>query len=390
MKIVFYSDTVFSFGGVQRVLAVVAKALSVNHDVTILTTDKGIDRTMYGYDQSRVAFDYFTLSTSRNAEYWFCKMCSMLYKKVLRDTAVGARLYNFSFFLPKYKRTLASKINKGHYDVAVGVHAFQSLHLAAVRSRLNVPKTVGWMHNSYEALFEKDQPYLPGLKMFFAHEMRRLDNIVVLTESDRMAFASNLSLDSGVIYNPLTLRASGQASSQHRKFLSVGRFTPGHKGFDILLKAFAQFAARESRWTLEIVGEGVEEVAMRELAATLGVTDRVKFCRFTPDIQRHYAGASVYVLSSRWEGQPLVLVEAMAHGLPVLASDIPVCRELLSGKGVGMMFSTGDAQDLASCMERMAAATDWEAMSSRSLDLSTRFSIGETVARWEELMRSVE
>lgn len=390
MKIVFYSDTVFSFGGVQRVLAVVAKALSVNHDVTILTTDKGIDRTMYGYDQSRVAFDYFTLSTSRNAEYWFCKMCSMLYKKVLRDTAVGARLYNFSFFLPKYKRTLASKINKGHYDVAVGVHAFQSLHLAAVRSRLNVPKTVGWMHNSYEALFEKDQPYLPGLKMFFAHEMRRLDNIVVLTESDRMAFASNLSLDSGVIYNPLTLRASGQASSQHRKFLSVGRFTPGHKGFDILLKAFAQFAARESRWTLEIVGEGVEEVAMRELAATLGVTDRVKFCRFTPDIQRHYAGASVYVLSSRWEGQPLVLVEAMAHGLPVIASDIPVCRELLSGKGVGMMFSTGDAQDLALCMERMAAATDWEAMSSRSLDLSTRFSIGETVARWEELMRSVE
>ena len=390
MKIVFYSDTVFSFGGVQRVLAVVAKALSVNHDVTILTTDKGIDRTMYGYDQSRVAFDYFTLSTSRNAEYWFCKMCSMLYKKVLRDTTVGARLCNFSFFLPKYKRTLASKINKGHYDVAVGVHAFQSLHLAAVRSRLNVPKTVGWMHNSYEALFEKDQPYLPGLKMFFAHEMRRLDNIVVLTESDRMAFASNLSLDSGVIYNPLTLRASGQASSQHRKFLSVGRFTPGHKGFDILLKAFAQFAARESRWTLEIVGEGVEEVAMRELAATLGVTDRVKFCRFTPDIQRHYAGASVYVLSSRWEGQPLVLVEAMAHGLPVIASDIPVCRELLSGKGVGMMFSTGDAQDLASCMERMAAATDWEAMSSRSLDLSTRFSIGETVARWEELMRSVE
>lgn len=390
MKIVFYSDTVFSFGGVQRVLAVVAKALSVNHDVTILTTDKGIDRTMYGYDQSRVAFDYFTLSTSRNAEYWFCKMCSMFYKKVLRDTAVGARLYNFSFFLPKYKRKLASKINKGHYDVAVGVHAFQSLHLAAVRSRLNVPKTVGWMHNSYEALFEKDQPYLPGLKMFFAHEMRRLDNIVVLTESDRMAFASNLSLDSGVIYNPLTLRASGQASSQHRKFLSVGRFTPGHKGFDILLKAFAQFAARESRWTLEIVGEGVEEVAMRELAATLGVTDRVKFCRFTPDIQRHYAGASVYVLSSRWEGQPLVLVEAMAHGLPVIASDIPVCRELLSGKGVGMMFSTGDAQDLASCMERMAAATDWEAMSSRSLDLSTRFSIGETVARWEELMRSVE
>lgn len=390
MKIVFYSDTVFSFGGVQRVLAVVAKALSVNHDVTILTTDKGIDRTMYGYDQSRVAFDYFTLSTTRNAEYWFCKMCSMLYKKVLRDTAVGARLYNFSFFLPKYKRTLASKINKGHYDVAVGVHAFQSLHLAAVRSRLNVPKTVGWMHNSYEALFEKDQPYLPGLKMFFAHEMRRLDNIVVLTESDRMAFASNLSLDSGVIYNPLTLRASGQASSQHRKFLSVGRFTPGHKGFDILLKAFAQFAARESRWTLEIVGEGVEEVAMRELAATLGVTDRVKFCRFTPDIQRHYAGASVYVLSSRWEGQPLVLVEAMAHGLPVIASDIPVCRELLSGKGVGMMFSTGDAQDLASCMERMAAATDWEAMSSRSLDLSTRFCIGETVARWEELMRSVE
>ena len=58
MKILFYADTVFGFGGVQRVLAVIAKALSDEHDVTILSTDTDVNLSMYGYKQSNVKFDY--------------------------------------------------------------------------------------------------------------------------------------------------------------------------------------------------------------------------------------------------------------------------------------------------------------------------------------------
>ena len=180
MKILFYADTVFGFGGVQRVLAVIAKALSDDNDVTILSTDTDENLSMYGYDQSRISFDYIAYNGKKNVEYFICKTISYLYKRVLPKNKFTARLYSYSFFRPSYKKQLVSKINGGCYDTVVGVHAFLSLHLASIRNRLNVNNVTAWMHNSYNALFDKENPYLPGLKSFFAVEMRRLDGIVVL------------------------------------------------------------------------------------------------------------------------------------------------------------------------------------------------------------------
>ncbi len=382
MKILFYADTVFSFGGVQRVLAVVAKALSATHDVTILTTDLAEDRSMYDYKSSNVRFDFISYKSARDFQYFLCKACSFLYKRFLPKNALTARLYSFSFFLPRYKSALTRKINDGGYDVVVGVHAFLSLHLASVRSKISAPVTVGWMHNSYDALFEKQNPYLPGMKSFFSQEMRRLEKLVVLTENDAALFKSNLDIDIVVIYNPLTLSPRGMASFDHRKFLAVGRFSPLHKGFDILLKAFALFSKSNADWTLEIVGEGEEEKLYRQIIAEENLGHRVLISPFTSDIQRHYSAASFFVLSSRWEGQPLVLVEAMAHGLPVISSDIPVVRELLTGNGASVMFNNGDAQGLAEIMKQMASTEEWDRMSKKAVEFSRGFDVGETCAKW--------
>ena len=80
MRILFYCDTVFSFGGVQRVLAEIAKALSGKHEVTILTTDTCTDLSMYGYAESTVRFDSFSYSASSFIERLLCKGYSFLYK----------------------------------------------------------------------------------------------------------------------------------------------------------------------------------------------------------------------------------------------------------------------------------------------------------------------
>ena len=129
---------------------------------------------------------------------------------------------------------VGEKVNSGNYDAVIGVHAFLSLHLSSVRKHLNVRSVIAWMHNSYNALFEKENPYLPGLKSFFANEMRRLDGIVVLSKSDERLFRKNLGLESVTIYNPLTLEPRGRASLRYKKFLAIGRFSPKHKGFDFM------------------------------------------------------------------------------------------------------------------------------------------------------------
>ena len=387
MKILFYADTVFGFGGVQRVLAVIAKALTKDNDVTILSTDTDENLSMYGYNQSDIHFDYISYNGKKNLEYFTCKAISYLYKKVLPKNRFTARLYSYSFFRPSYKRQLISKINSGHYDTVVGVHAFLSLHLAAVRNRLNSKNVTAWMHNSYDALFEKNNPYLPGLKSFFSNEMKRLDGIVVLSKSDASLFRDNLGLECMTIYNPLTLEPRGKASSEYKKFLAIGRFSPKHKGFDLLIKAFANFAQTDSDWTLEIVGEGEEEFIYRQLIIENHLEKRVKLCPFTKDIQRHYAGASVYVLSSRWEGQPLVLVEAMAHGLPIVSSDLPVAKELLEGRGCGIFFNCGDINDMALALSRMASTTKWVEMSENALQTSSLFSVENIRQQWIQVLK---
>ena len=387
MKILFYADTVFGFGGVQRVLAVIAKSLSEDNDVTILSTDTDENLSMYGYNKSNIHFEYITYIGKKNIEYFTCKSISFIYKKILPQNRQTSRIYSYSFFRPSYKRQLVDKINIGNYDAVIGVHAFLSLHLASVRRHLNVRSVIAWMHNSYDALFEKENPYLPGLKSFFANEMRRLDGIVVLSKSDEELFRKNLGLESVTIYNPLTLEPRGRASLGYKKFLAIGRFSPKHKGFDLLIKAFAVFARQNSDWTLEIVGEGEEEITYRQLIIENKLEKRVKICPFTKDIQRHYAGASAYVLSSRWEGQPLVLVEAMAHGLPIVSSDLPVAKELLEGRGCGIFFNCGDINDMARALGLMASTDKWADMSENALKTSSHFKVENIRQQWVKLLQ---
>lgn len=352
-KVLFYSDTVFSFGGVQRVLAEVSKRLAEDVEVTILTSDAPMDLSMYDYKQSKVQFKTIDYRRPSFLENVFCKGYSFLFKTILPHTKTTSRGYALSSFLPTYRKILANKINEGDYDVVVGVHAFQALHIAAISDKIK-SKTIAWIHNSYQALFEKESPYLPGLDKHFCYQMQRLDKVFVLSHADKKQFSDKMHLQTDVMYNPLTVQPKGEGNPSYKRFISVGRFSKGHKGFDLLIDAFSLFAKENRDWTLEIVGEGPEESFYRTLIAQHGLENRIILSPFTRDIQSHYAQSSVYVLSSRWEGFGLVLVEAMAHGLPIIASDLPVTRELLQGKEVAFLFEKENIRQLADKMLTLA------------------------------------
>lgn len=373
----------FGYGGVERVLSVIAKAMAEDNDVTILSTDLRADMNMYEYGDSNIKFDYINYPETKGLERLCCKGYSYLYKKILPKCDITSEGYSKSFFLPTYKKILIEKINRGYYDVVIGVHAYLSLQLASVRKHLTAKKVIGWMHNSYEALFTKEKPYLPGLKVFFSHEMKKLDNIVVLSKTDAEKFKKELGLKSTCIYNPLTVEPRGRASFENKRFIGVGRFAHKHKGFDILLKAFAEYCKRHNDgWTLELVGEGPEQQMYEKIIKENNIGDRVIISPFTNNIQEHYAGASVYVLSSRWEGFGLVLIEAMSHGLPIIASDLPVAKELLKENEICLFFRNEDVNELANKMEQISDMTRWENISKETIDYSKKFKIDNIIYLW--------
>jgi GalNAc-alpha-(1->4)-GalNAc-alpha-(1->3)-diNAcBac-PP-undecaprenol alpha-1,4-N-acetyl-D-galactosaminyltransferase len=170
---------------------------------------------------------------------------------------------------------------------------------------------------------------------------------------------------------------------------AVGRLAP-QKGFDLLLRAFGQIAASHPSWSLRIVGDGGERAALTDQARTLGLADRVEFTGRVDNVFPLLAAADLFVLSSRFEGFPNALAEAMAAGLPVIAFD---CRSgpsaLVRHEVDGLLVPPEDVAGLAAAMDRLIAnPAERAALAGRAPEVVERYSEAAIMDRWEELLRS--
>lgn len=381
-NICFLMDSIFSFGGVQRVTAVIAKELAKECNVTIVTMDtpSSMDTSFYQLNEADIHYRFFSYPDTPRWKGLCCKAYSYLYRKVLPQSRLTSDWYAHSSFPSEKRQALSRELAEGSYDVIIGVHAPLAVRLSMCKSALKGVRLIGWVHNSYTALFGKGSTYIGAeIRKHYEYQLARLDHTVVLCDYD----ARQYHFPTCIIHNPLTLQPGRPASGTSRKFLAVGRFSHLHKGFDLLIKAFRQFAENNQEWTLDIVGEGPEEPMYHELIAGYGLADRIHIHPFTNNIQQYYSEAQVYVLSSRWEGFGLVLVEAMAHGLPVVSSDLPTSREIMGD--FGLYFENGNIAQLAKQLEQ-ATRLDWQQKSSEAISIAQRFNIGNIISKWKEII----
>lgn len=388
-KICFIVDSIFSFGGVQRVSAVIAKELAKDNDVTIVTFDKQdtAKTSLYDLDSTSIKFVFFAYPKVNSLKDKINKAYSYLYKRYLPQCKATSDIYAYTSFPLEMRRSLTSVLKQGKYDSIIGVHAPLASRLATLRSLLPQVKLIGWIHNSFEALFGDTSLYIgPDRKRHYVYQFRKLDNVVLLCHHDAETYHQyDPAFKPTVIYNPLTLEPGEKAKGDSKRFLAVGRFARQHKGFDLLIEAFHLFAQQDSEWKLDIVGEGVEEKMYRELISKYHLEDRVLIHPFTNRIQDYYSQAQVYVLSSRWEGFGLVLVEAMAHGLPVVSSNLPTSKEIMGD--FGLYYKNGDINELAQRLED-ATHIDWAAKSEEAINISQRFEVGHIIKQWKELIET--
>ncbi len=390
LKICFYCDTIFSFGGVQRVLAVIAGELSKEHDVTILTHDnlEKTDTSMYDLNQTNIRFDYIAYTNLPFYEYLPCKTYSLLYKKILPQNKLTSHIYGYSSFPLSRRRKLIKKLNNEGFDIVVGVHAFLSLYLASISHQLKA-KTIGWMHTSFDGFFNTPNLYLWDQKMQFKYESTKLNQIIVLTKTDCLLFKEKLGVKTSAIYNPLTIIPKGKGSLNYKSLLAIGRFSHLTKGFDLLIESFNLISSKHKEWTLKIVGEGPEEDNLKALIKKYNLDAQISIYPFTNDIQSHYSSASAFILSSRWEGFPLVLAEAMAHHLPIIASDLPVVIELLANANNNYIFENGNIYDMAEKINQFINTSNYEEMSEQSYILSKHLNVCSIINQWNVLLSNL-
>lgn len=167
-----------------------------------------------------------------------------------------------------------------------------------------------------------------------------------------------------------------------RHFLAIGRLAP-QKDFRRLLAAFARIRTPHDRLT--IIGEGAERAALEKQAQSLGIADQVEMPGHLHGVENWFASADAFILSSDFEGVPAVLVEALAAGIPIVATNCAVSIPMMV-EGAGLLVPRRDEAALARAMDQICAQTpDVAQMRARA----AQFTVEATLTQWSDLFNGI-
>ena len=196
-----------------------------------------------------------------------------------------------------------------------------------------------------------------------------------------------------VIPNPaLPIKSSAQSAAPLEwpsPFLvAMGRLKP-QKGFDLLLEAFAR--CKNKTWPLVILGDGPERERLASLSMSLGLDSRVYFPGRISDPASILSQAGIFVLSSRFEGFPMAILESMSCGLPVISFDCPTGPGDIISDGIdGVLVKNGDIPALAAAMDLLMEDENLRlVMGKRAKDVVDKFSIEKVMGQWDGLLTAV-
>ena len=214
------------------------------------------------------------------------------------------------------------------------------------------------------------------------------DYIVTLTSRDKELWEKGLrKIQAKIvpILNPSPYeKIDNKPSLDYKTVLSIGRLTH-QKGFDLLIAAWAELGEDIGDWNLKIVGDGEDEAKLKYLAKFKGVSDSIHFIPSTKDVEYYYKTSSFYCLSSRYEGLPMVLIEAQAFGLPIVAYNCDTGpSEVVTDTINGYICKPNNVEKLTESLRKMilSESKTYNLMCNYSSMNSERYKLEEVIKKW--------
>lgn len=341
MNIVYCIPHLYNSGGMERVLTQKVNWLCAHtsHSFTIITTEptpQGMNDTYFPLDP-RVQI--VPLNIDFNADY----------RKPLLS-----KWWGHMRRMRMYKRALTQYIREHKIDLCISLCGKEIAFLRTLPCR-----AVAELHfakDQRQQLLEANHSnpiwsLLGRIRTWqLVRAVKPLEQLIVLTEADKNDWMRAGCTNVTVIPNICSL--DGQKipmKSKQKTVLAVGRLHE-QKGFDLLLQAWKPIEEKYPDWTLRIVGEGPKREELETLVKTLKLK-RVALIGRTNEVVNEYAQASLFVLSSRYEGLPLALIEAMWCGTPSIAFDCPNGPATLLDNDRGWLVANGNISALSKQIE---------------------------------------
>lgn len=246
-------------------------------------------------------------------------------------------------------------------------------------------RVIGMSHESYE--YSRGSSRFQRIQQYY----KDVDRLLLLTQEDADLWVGRGLNNVDFMPNPLPMMPETPSPRTEKVVTSIGRL--GHqKGIDMLLDTWAEAAPRHPGWRLRIYGSGPDEGALRQQCTRLGLDGSVEWAGQTDDVVGALHGASVFVQSSRGEGFPLALLEAMACAVPCAAFDCaPGVRQIIRNEEDGLLARPGNITELARQLGRLMGNVELRnTMGDNARTNVRRYAPSAITERWEELFAFLE
>lgn len=375
MKIIYCMASVHSPGGMERVLLNKVRYLweQGGNELAIVTTDQGGRPPFYTFPSGVKLVDL-----------------DINYTDDLNLPALQ-RIPSFLKRRRLHRKRLTAFLMAEKADIVVSLYPSESSFIPFIRD--GSKKVLELHYNKFFRLQYARSGLLGLIDRFRTWQderiVRRFDRFVVLTQEDAGYWGALPNLQ--VIPNAALPVPETRWNPYSRRVIAVGRLDY-QKGFDRLVKAWALLPSdlRDS-WQLEIFGQGEWEVRLQELIRKRGVKESARVNAPTKEIFREYAASSFLVMSSHYEGFPMVLLEAMACGLPGVCFTFPCGpKDVIEDGKNGLLVPEGDIPALAGAMERlMRDQALRERMSTAAREIIRTYSEEKVMQQWIQCFNSL-
>lgn len=373
MKIVYCIAGTRHAGGMERVLANKANYLTTHgYEIIIVTTDQYGEKSFFDMDPRIRTVDLGINYEENNGKSFFNKLIHYPAKQ------------------KRHRRLLSSVLMEEKPDITVSMFCNDVSFLPKIKDG---SKKVLEIHFSRFKRLQYGRKGLWRIADRWRNFLDRIyvskfDRFIVLTEEDSKYWGNLHNME--VIPNARTFETDKCADMSCKTVIAVGRLT-FQKGFERLIEVWKLIHPEFPDWNLKIVGNGEEKANLKALVQKYGIENSVTFIESSGSIEDHYISASIITLTSRYEGLPMVLLEAQAVGLPAVSFR---CKcgpaDILSDGKDGFLVKEGNIEEFTEKLRLLMSDTTLrKKMGKSALESSARFSEQRIMNRWIALFGSL-
>lgn len=376
MKLIYCHCSLYNPGGMERVLLNKVAWLKAHTDweIVIVTTDQKQRPTFYPFPEDVRMIDLGINYSDDNGKNVFAKITGYLRRR------------------RQHRKALTALLKKEKADILVSLYPSESSFFPKIKD--GSKKVLELHFNKFFRLQYNRNGLLGFIDRWRTKQDERLvrefDKFVVLTQEDRGYWGNMDNIE--VIPNAAMLPGNEPSDVSCKRIIAVGRLDY-QKGFDRLVQAWAlvQKTDRYGDWRLDIFGQGEWQDMLQQMIEKAGLQNTACVNRPTTKIGDEYAHSSMLVMSSHYEGFPMVMIEAMAYGLPVVSFDYKCGPKDIIQDGVnGLLVKDGDIEGLANAMMRlMDNEEERKVMGRNARRVTETYSEEKVMKKWVDLFTSL-